>query len=77
MNTEAGKRLLDEVNATGEPWRRHMAEVVAAIETEAVAAERDRIADKLRENAHLICACRIPEACPRVAAVLAIVEDEP
>jgi hypothetical protein len=40
MTTEAGKRLLDEVNATGEPWRRHMAETVAAIEAEAIAADR-------------------------------------
>jgi len=73
--TEAGKRLLDDLAGDTEgttvlvAYRSGLAHDIAAIETEAVAAERTRIAEAARRKQDLICSCHLPE-CPRLAAVL-------
>ena len=56
------------------PWEVFEVErAIAAIEAEAVAARNAEIAAAVREKQGLICDCRFPD-CPRLAAVLAIVE---
>jgi hypothetical protein len=74
--TEAGKAHAEAwADAVDIEWglepadRETMLGEVAAIEVEAVAVERARIAEAMRRKQDLICSCHLPE-CPRLAAVL-------
>jgi len=72
-DTKAGKRLLLGLPSQGIGLvalnTEGVIEAIAAIEAEAVAAERTRIAEAARRKQDLICSCHLPE-CPRLAAVL-------